>query len=267
MLGNIAVILRGHVRTWHLIYKNVFEFYETIAKNVDYYWFTWDTDKDYMMRNSFIGRNLVAYHTFNNAPFFQNSWRSAAYLNYMALYFIKENNKQKPYDAIIDTRPDVLSELGYGQFKITEPKKVLVTNLEVHNCLKTKKRELAIPDHFIVYPDIELLEKMCSRMYSEADSGNQVELVKLIYKHGYQIQTCQNIESRIIRPNLANYFNIHEPLNTSEVLKKYSEMQHNWMNELTPEEKIKICRNLHVDVNDYDSGDPGRPHSTLARIW
>lgn len=267
MLKNIAVILRGHARTWHLIYKNVFDFYDNIARKVDYYWFTWETDKHYLIQNTFNGKNLVAYHTFDNTRFFQNSWRSAAYLNYMALFFLKERHKISPYDVIIDTRPDVLPRLQYGRFQITEPKKVLVPHLEMHPSLETKKIEVAIPDHWIVYPDIDLLEKMCGRMYSEADLGNQVELVKLIYEHGYEIHTCQNIDSKIIRPNLIKYFNIHNPMNSESILQKQSVMQHNWMHELTPEEKVQICKDTNVDINDYHSGDPSRPHSTLARIW
>jgi len=104
-------------------------------------------------------------------------------------------------------------------------------------------------------------------MYTEADSGNQVELVKLIYKYGYEIHTCQNIDSKIIRPNLIKYFNIYEPMDSQNILHKQSIMQHNWMHELTSEEKVQICKETNVDVNDYDSGDPSRPHSSLARIW
>ena len=42
-LDHIAVVLRGHVRTWHYIYPMVFDFYDSIAENVDYYFVTWDT--------------------------------------------------------------------------------------------------------------------------------------------------------------------------------------------------------------------------------
>ena len=44
-MKNIAVVLRGQVRTWHFNAPKVFDFYNEIADNVDYYFVTWDTCK------------------------------------------------------------------------------------------------------------------------------------------------------------------------------------------------------------------------------
>ena len=35
-MKNIAVVLRGQVRTWHFNAPKVFDFYDKIADNVDY---------------------------------------------------------------------------------------------------------------------------------------------------------------------------------------------------------------------------------------
>ena len=51
-MKNIAVVLRGHVRTWHFNAPKVFEFYNSIADNVDYYFTTWDTSNTCLLYTS-----------------------------------------------------------------------------------------------------------------------------------------------------------------------------------------------------------------------
>ena len=59
--NHIAVVLRGHVRTWHFIYPLVFKFYESIAENVDYYFITWDTSNTNGIEETFEGKNLIHF--------------------------------------------------------------------------------------------------------------------------------------------------------------------------------------------------------------
>ena len=64
MLNNIAVVLRGQYRTWGYVHPVVFDFYDKIAKNVDYYMVTWRQLGQYGFSNYFepfekYNKNLV----------------------------------------------------------------------------------------------------------------------------------------------------------------------------------------------------------------
>ena len=61
-MKNIAVVLRGHVRTWHFNAPKVFDFYNEIADNVDYYFITWDTSNTEGVEESFTNQNLIHFH-------------------------------------------------------------------------------------------------------------------------------------------------------------------------------------------------------------
>ena len=56
---NIAVVLRGHVRTWHFNAPKVFDFYDSIAENVDYYFITWDSSNTDRIEGTFKDQNLI----------------------------------------------------------------------------------------------------------------------------------------------------------------------------------------------------------------
>ena len=60
-LDHIAVVLRGHVRTWHYIYPMVFDFYDSIAENVDYYFITWDSSNTDGVQKTFKDQNLIHF--------------------------------------------------------------------------------------------------------------------------------------------------------------------------------------------------------------
>ena len=70
-MKNIAVVLRGHVRTWRFNAPKVFDFYNEIADNVDYYFITWDTSNTEGIEETFINQNLVHFqivsHSLHNS--------------------------------------------------------------------------------------------------------------------------------------------------------------------------------------------------------
>ena len=105
MFNRIAVVLRGHVRTWHYINKYVFSEFSSISKSVDYYFVTWysaelDIDK---IKTSFRGQTLKKFVSVVYDQH-QNPSQTPSYLSSHILDDIINGN----YDAVIDTRPDVL---------------------------------------------------------------------------------------------------------------------------------------------------------------
>lgn len=258
MLNNIAVILRGHVRTWHITYPHVLKFYKSLAHNVDYYFYTWKSKYSDKVPDTFKDHNLIAFYEFETTIQFTTSWKGPAYLNYMALHYLRPKHNSNPYDAIIDSRPDVLTRLREPELglMIHEKKKVYVPYLEQHICQQSKKPSVALADHFLMFNDTHIIEKLSHRMYSNSIHGNQVGLRKLIEQNDYGINVVRNIDSRILRPNVALVEN-----DIDIILDKSNDLQLDWIEKLTPQEKVKICEENMIDPNDYIS------YSMLAKIW
>jgi hypothetical protein len=123
MFNKIAVVLRGHIRTWHYINKYVFESYANIAKSVDYYVVTWyfpnlDTDK---LIDSFRGQNLKKIITVVPEQYY-NGGMGPSYLASHVLEPIMAGD----YDAVIDTRPDIFPLLK-TEFKPEMAEKAVYT--------------------------------------------------------------------------------------------------------------------------------------------
>lgn len=112
MTKKIAVILRGHLRTWYIVKDYILSFWESQADRVDYYAAIWDTGVD---RQRFIdcfqGRNLQHYlfepTKEDNIEF--NQWTNPAYLSKKLTPYILEEEylSGQKYEYIVDTRPDV----------------------------------------------------------------------------------------------------------------------------------------------------------------
>lgn len=112
MLDKIAVIIRGHRRTWDYCKPFTFSFFSMISKRVDYYVVLWNTNKDNPVEsllNDFQHRNLKVLKNISIDTEYYNPWRGPAYLSQIAGNYIFEEEclSNKKYDLIFDTRPDV----------------------------------------------------------------------------------------------------------------------------------------------------------------
>jgi len=105
MFNKIAVVLRGHVRTWPQISQVVFKNFNKISNLIDYYFITWDIpglDEDKIIK-SFKGQNLVKFIKVNNNQHYNNSHGPSWLANNMYDYLLPTN-----YDVIFDSRPDIV---------------------------------------------------------------------------------------------------------------------------------------------------------------
>lgn len=109
MYERIAVIYRGHLRTWNYVKEVNFQFFESISKNVDYYFVTWDIDNDFStIENDFKGRNLIKFLLVErDEKYYQSDFGPVYHLSKI-LPYKKEREQTVKYDAVIDTRPDVI---------------------------------------------------------------------------------------------------------------------------------------------------------------
>lgn len=127
----IAVLIRGHKRTWDWCKHNIFHVYENIAEQVEWYFVTWQTpDLNLIqLKQDFRTKNLIDiitvptswYNYFNVGPppYGQDSgpWYSPAWLSYNALPSKKLRQQHVNYDAVFDQRPDAIPYISTPYFK------------------------------------------------------------------------------------------------------------------------------------------------------
>lgn len=114
-MKKIAVVLRGHKRTWDFTKSHMFQFFEQMGCRVDYYVSLWNTpsvDQEQLTQD-FVGKNLKALIITDTSTEFSNPWLGPAYLSNLVSghIFQEEYISRENYDMIFDTRPDVAFEL------------------------------------------------------------------------------------------------------------------------------------------------------------
>lgn len=216
MLNKIAVILRGHKRTWEHTKTHLLSFFDFYAFTVDYYVILWDSPS--INRESIVidfdGKNLkhLIIEPIPQDRSVYNPWLGPCYLTGKISKFVmaQELAQGFRYDCVIDTRPDVCF------------KKILVTD---HNLVPFPMSigssgvnyELRSMDDLIFLTDsisfnfwstrnrfdFEIFDRFRHKIPCDHHSAayNYAEL----YNHfTYQIPWFQTI---LVRPNVYQYLN------------------------------------------------------------
>ena len=279
-MKNIAVVLRGHIRTWHFNAPKVFEFYDSIADNVDYYFTTWDTSNTDDIEETFEYQNLIHFqiisHTFENAILtegdYKGKWYNGhlgpPYMNIMILPHLRRREKQlgDKYDCIFDTRPDVLpirQKILFGddaekELAVTkpEPNSIYITGLEVQLNLSSglptsSTEDIAIQDWFL-YMGSDEFEEFSMRYHSDnfiytmgTGPGTQIELREYIAVN--KMYLCIQDWSRgyMMRPNVFRLDWLD-----SKDLTMILDTNREWPN-LLKDEKIENCERYNIALSDY----------------
>lgn len=113
MIDRLAVVIAGELRTWNKISDYIFSSFRNKAKQVDYFFVTWDTSGDISIvpdniTTNFHNENLIGYKIVKNI--------SETHTFYRQQYLIKIGNILKQehelannfiYNQVVVTRPDV----------------------------------------------------------------------------------------------------------------------------------------------------------------
>jgi|TARA_R110000796_G_scaffold202699_3_gene318991 hypothetical protein len=280
----IAVMLRGHVRTWHYIYPLVFDFYDNLGGTVDYYFCTWDTSNTKGVKETFKGKNLISFqilpHDFEPPARhlkdtdmlgkYYTSMLGPPYMNKMMEPYLdaKEKEMGKFYDVVFDTRPDILPAIKNELTPIfPELNAVVVTGLEVHTNLtipshpKSGKKDIAVQDWLMMMKSKEF-RKMTTRYDSDnwlykASEGPGCQIEYREYVTAQELKLCTNdwIQAQMIRPNCFALDWIYR--NKADAI-QVSAME--WA-PLEKEEKIRLCERYGVALSDYTD-----THSATCKI-
>jgi len=250
MMNHVAVVLRGHLRTWFYIYPAVFDFYKSLAYNIDYYFVTWDTPSlnEQMVIDTFKGEYLVKFLSLPIDEDFYNSWIGPGWMCYNILPFKHEREKNVTYDAVFDSRPDVLCRSIKQPFIKPESNSIYTTSLGLFRSSLTKKTTVGISDWFL-FSDSKSFDKISERYKSFDTHGCQVQFRIEIEKLGINLCVSDCVETAMIRPN-----SVLEISN----FKKYFDYDHykfqeEWIN-LNSKSKEKILKKFKINKNDDKTG-------------
>jgi hypothetical protein len=249
MMDHIAVVLRGHIRTWSYTHSTIFRFYKSIAKNVDYYFVTWDTPgvDEQRIRKTFKGQHLEKFLVVPYNSDLYNSWLGPSWLCNNVLPFKHEREKTVKYNAVFDTRPDVIYRLVNKRFIRPEPKCVYTSEIDFFTSALTEKTTVGIGDWFL-YSDSNTFDKMTERYMCLDQHSCQIQFRIEIEKYNFSLCVSDSIQTAIVRPNAIDripnpdkFFN-HNRYQLAE----------DWV-QLTAKEKSKILEKHHINEVDYQT--------------
>jgi hypothetical protein len=250
-MKNIAVILRGHYRTWEYNHKAAFKFYESIAENVEYYFVTWQFDGMNTKRitDSFVNNNqkLIKFITLDPPGLYYTSWHGPSWLNYNIIPYKKKRECEITYDAVFDTRPDIIYATIEGKPVLPpEPNTWHVTGYEPHFGHDGVTRHIGVQDHFFMSTS-EVHDKMNLRHAYQDLIGIQAQELKLATDFGIKTAVIDWMNASIVRPTaFASVPNPDEYFTNPD----WQSLQRDWVS-MPTEQKLELLRIHNILREDY----------------
>jgi hypothetical protein len=254
MMNHIAVVLRGHIRTWEYTRPAIFDFYDSIAKNVDYYFVTWNYEGAHRktIEDAFIGRNLIKLlyvHIGENEHY--DNWKGPAWLNYNILPYKHQREKEVTYDAVFDTRPDIIYNITNSEIVLPPEDDVFYcTGYTNQPCPDTGKMFLGIQDCFFMSTS-KVHDIMSERFIQWNDIGCHSKLVQVASDNNITTAQIKWLQESIVRPN--SFELIPDPFDYFKYRKTgygLRQIEQGWMN-LSSDEKIRILQKYNIKEMDY----------------
>lgn len=257
-MKNIAVILRGHFRTWDYNHESVFKFYDSIAENVEYYIVTWQLHN--MASNRFLdplrdhNKKLIKLLTMQPDPIYYTSWHGPSWLNHSIIPYKKQREHEVTYDAVFDTRPDIIyKRIENKPVMLPEPDTLYVTRYEPQIGPDGKKH-IGIEDHFMMSTS-DVHDRMNIRHAYRDVIGGQSQILKFATDTGIHTATMDWVKDAIVRPTA--FKGIPKPENYFDV--DHGLIEREW-GFLPLEQKLTILKERSIREEDY------RTSSILAKL-
>jgi hypothetical protein len=257
-MKNIAVILRGHFRTWDYTHKAVFKFYDSIAENVEYYIVTWQLEN--MATDRFTdplkdhNKKLIKLLTMPTNSVYHTSWHGPSWLNHSIIPYKKQREREITYDAVFDTRPDIIyKKISNKPALLPELNTLYVTRYEPQQGPDGFKH-IGIEDHFMM-SNSDVHDRINMRHAYKDIMGCQSQILQLATDFGIQTAVMNWAEDAIVRPTAFKgipdpnmYFNVD-----------HHEVERAW-GFLTSEQKLSILKERGIRTEDYTTS------SILAKL-
>jgi len=271
---NIAVFIRGHKRMWDYTKKNLFESYDHLSENVDYYVALWDTSALNLdeIKSDFLGKNLIACITPPLYESFSGSWKSQGWLPFNLLPYKKIREESVTYDAVFDQRTDsVITEYYACEKFVLEPMTLysqwpISSTDEASDCgglTTTHPFPLKTIKDYGFMCDSRTFDILTYRFAFFEDLNVPVEhlLYNYCIKNRISIKNKHPLNSCIVRPTLCRNSNVTHPIGsiinnstfTGDRMATLSPFWNDFVewHTLPSAEKIKLCFQYSIDFEDY----------------
>ena len=272
MMKNIAVVLRGHIRTWDYNAPVVFDFFDSISENVDYYVATWRTPslKMQTIERAFetAGKEISAKIIMNIDENFYTSWNGPALLATMVAPNIRHQHLKTPYDAVFETRFDVLSTRNHDIPITPIAENTWYTNCFTNLVDRYGDRNVGMKDHFLA-GTVETYSAMADRLLIPACDTKEchVDMLQFAQGKGIKVSNSLNwVNTMMSRPSdnyrVPNAFDWKYPLqiNTKHEFPTWESA--------STHERIDMLVRMDIEWADYitDNGNigVGRPGTALT---
>tara|TARA_B110000971_G_C20022350_1_gene506984 strand:+ start:507 stop:1433 length:927 start_codon:yes stop_codon:yes gene_type:complete len=258
MLKNIAVMVRGHLRTWDYNAIEMFRFFESIAENVDYYCATWRTPglrhsklRIFEDKGQTLKCQIVAPAGFN-----YSSWQGPALLSTLMAPHLREQHAKTPYDAVFDTRFDVMvCRTGKAILPIEDD--TLYTNAFTNLRDRYGTRNIGMRDHMLV-SSVDVYCMMADRIVIPPSQTKEchVDILEFAQRKGFATSNSLNwLVAEMVRP--CDLERVKEPCRFFD--HKWEGINHDipmW-NNCTIEQRIDLLDYYNIEHYDYitDNGN------------
>jgi len=254
-INNLAVVFRGHLRTWYYTKDTIFAFFDQLAHNVDYYITTWDLpgiDIE-QLETSFKNKNLKKISLINpNCQYFQahglyNGWLTQ---------HINSDIDVNYYDFVAETRPDVICDFNLKHTIFDLQTDTIYTSY----IDKSETGQDRLSDIFFLYSS-KLYEKF-SKRFKFNDTTGDIHITLGLYIKHLQLKYADLpwVFSEIIRPSsLENKVDIPNFFKPSPL--DFSTMNNEWSS-YPNEKKIEVCNRFNIYLDDYKTSG-----SNLLKIY
>jgi hypothetical protein len=242
MFDRIAVVLRGHVRTWHQIKEYVFKDYSKLAKSVDYYFVTWDIpglDEDRII-DSFKGQNLIKFLKVSTDKHYNGSQGPSWLCKCISNNFIYND-----YDIVIETRPDIVPFMRVNNnFNYNGSLHIIWESLITAD----NTVSMGISDTFQIM-SMNVFKIYCTRYQKATVMNNHTDLRDFYLENNISLNFLGNLcNPNISRPTHIDFLPSINDLIKS--LKEWEERWHVWEN-LHKEMKINMLKEYNILPEDY----------------
>ena len=254
MINRLAVILIGQYRTWPICSKYLLNFFEDKAKQVDYFFVTWDktpdlnditakstvnvTNKDI---TDFIQNQKITYKILADIPNIHTFYRMA-YLSRAANELKKEVEHQNNfvYDQVVETRPDIyLRSYPKGGLECKWPscQDFEYSGGEITNI---GHRDLFMPDCYL--RTNSFTHDILSQRINEFDVSQsfQKHIFDKDYRNGHHAMLAKFLLDNNIQRIYSNY-----PDYEFDTVIRNNEMSNVNLDELTLDEIVSLNRRYH----------------------
>ena len=250
---NIAVTLRGHIRTWNYTRPAIFKFYEQLAENVDYYYATWqlpylDSQK---LNSTFDSVNLIQHHLVHMpvALEFKGCRLGPSYLS-------SHIQLKKDYDCVIDSRFDAVPVLLSDDIKKPADNEIMCVQWllpqEVEACMSDQYAIMTNSTFYKFATKLDYLKKTVKRnIKGDQTYLNEIHVRRACERLKINLTTQTTWATNyLVRPNIIDIF----PSSLSITAYSWDQVHHQgWVKwpELTLAEKINYCKQCDCDLRDY----------------